>query len=160
MFNSLFQPYWNVKCFSTADAESSEPMTVKVKSEEMDYSDDESKPLKSRSKNPVNTKSKKPVKTRLKKVDTSNSIKGLYDDKTEPAESQTQTENQEIFIKGNTNSSLMCSIFLCIIKKSENIKWIWKQLLILSWAKIMGESWTESNLYAWDEGHELFVPLC
>jgi hypothetical protein len=100
-----------VKCLSTVDAESSEPMTAKVKSEETDYSDDESKPLKSRSKNPVNTKSKKPVKTRLKKVDTSNSIKGLADDKTEPAESQTlsetQTESQEVFIKGNKNSSLI-----------------------------------------------------
>ena len=107
-------------CLSTADAESSEAMTVKVKSEEMDYSDDESKPLKNRSKNPVNTKSKKPVKTRLKKVDTSNSIR-LSDDKTEPAESQTlsetQTENQEIFIKGNTNSSLMCSIVFIQNKK-------------------------------------------
>ncbi len=107
-------------------------MTVKVKSEEMDYSDDESKPLKNRSKNPVNTKSKKPVKTRLKKVDTTNSIKGLFDDKTEPAESQTlsetQTENQEIFIKGKTNSSLMCSIvFIHNLKKSLNIKWIRKQ---------------------------------
>ncbi len=107
-------------CLSTVNAESSGPMTVKVKSEEMDCSDDESKPLKNRSKNPVNTKPKKTVKTRLKKVDTSNSIR-LSDDKTEPAESQTlsetQTENQEIFIKGNTNSSLICSIVFIHNKK-------------------------------------------
>ena len=99
--NTKFQT--NHGLLSTGDGE------VKIKSERSDYSDDESKPLKSRSK--------KPVKPRIKKLDKSTSV-NRPPNKTETSESQTfsdtQSENQEIFIKGKTHKIRFMGLNLLI----------------------------------------------